>query len=42
VLAVQQMEKSLREDEELSWLTPSGAKSMPASQVVKTLSEQFD
>jgi chromosomal replication initiator protein len=41
VLAVQQMEKSLSADEELSWLTPAGAKTMSATQVVKVLADQF-
>ena len=41
VLAVQQMEKCLREEKELSWLTPAGTKTMPAAKVVKLLCDQF-
>jgi chromosomal replication initiator protein len=41
VLAVQQMEKCLHHEKELSWLTPAGMKSLPAAKVVKLLSEQF-
>jgi chromosomal replication initiator protein len=41
VLAVQHMERSLREEGEFTWLTPAGDKSMRASKVVELLAEQF-
>jgi chromosomal replication initiator protein len=41
VLAVQQMEQCLRDNRELSWLTPAGTKSKNAADMVKLLAEQF-
>jgi chromosomal replication initiator protein len=41
VLAVQKMEKLLAAEGELEWRTPMGKKSLPASELLQRLSEQF-
>ena len=41
VLAVQRLERSLAAGGELSWLTPVGAKTMPAERLLMLLTEQF-
>jgi len=41
VLAVQRMDEMLRESRQVSWMTPAGAKSMPARKLVKLMTEQF-
>ncbi len=41
VLAVQRMERMLAEGKELTWLTPTGPKSMPAGKLVEMLAGQI-
>ena len=42
VLAVQKMEKLLSKEGQVSWMTPTGARSMPARQLVAMLAEKVE
>jgi chromosomal replication initiator protein len=41
IMAVQRMETLLKEKQDLTWMSPAGAKSMPAEKIVSLLSEQI-
>jgi len=41
VLAVQRLDKVLADDGSVTWMTPMGARSMPAKQLLALLSEQI-
>ena len=41
VLGVQRMEQLLAEKGEVKWMTPAGAKTLPADKLLETLTEQL-